>query len=185
LKTLMNLDILEHEVPVTEEQPEKSKRGLYKIKDNFMLFWFRFIYPNLSYIESGNEALAMKKIRQHPVDNHISFVYEDICMEEMWALNVADQWNFHFDKAGRWWNNNTEIDIVAIDSAGNDIIFGECKYWINKVGIDILLELEEKAKSVEWKQKNRRQWYVIFAINGFTDDLMKLSETRSDLLLWQ
>ena len=31
LKTLIDLDILEREVPVTEEAPEKSKRGLYKI----------------------------------------------------------------------------------------------------------------------------------------------------------
>jgi len=185
LKTLINLDILEREVPITEENPEKSKRGLYKIKDNFMLFWFKFLYPNLSYIESGNEELAMKKIHQHLVDSHISFVYEDVCIEEMWQLNIKDKWNFHFDKVGRWWNNNNEIDIVAIDSTGNDIIFGECKYWENKVGIDVLLALEEKAKSVEWKQKNRRQWYVLFGINGFTEDLKNLAEIRSDILLWQ
>ena len=73
LKTLISLDVLEREVPVTEENPEKSKRGLYKIKDNFILFWFRFIYPNLSYIESGNEELAMKKIRQNLTDRHVLF----------------------------------------------------------------------------------------------------------------
>ena len=38
LKTLMDLDILERRVPVTEENPEKSKRGLYKIKDNYLRF---------------------------------------------------------------------------------------------------------------------------------------------------
>lgn len=38
LKTLINLDILEREVPVTEDSPETSKKGLYKIKDNFMVF---------------------------------------------------------------------------------------------------------------------------------------------------
>lgn len=185
LRTLIDLDILEREVPITEENPEKSKRGLYKIKDNFMLFWFQFLYPNLSYIESGNEELAMKKIHQNLVDRHISFVYEDVCIEEMWQLNALDKWSFNFDKVGRWWNNNTEIDIVAIDSTGNDIIFGECKYWENKVGIDVLLALEEKAKSVEWNQKSHRQWYVLFSINGFTDDLKNLAETRNDILLWQ
>jgi len=89
---------------------------------------FQFIFPNLSYIESGNEKLAMKKIRQNLVDNHISYVYEDICREEMWQYNAEVKWDFHFDKIGRWWNKNTEIDIVAFDSTGNDIIFGECKY---------------------------------------------------------
>lgn len=64
LKTLINLDILEREVPVTEENPEKSKKGLYKIKDNFILFWFRFVFPNLNYIESGHVQLAMQRFGQ-------------------------------------------------------------------------------------------------------------------------
>lgn len=62
LKTLIDLDILEREVPITEDNPESCKRGLYKIRDNFMLFWFKFIFPNLNYIESGHTELAMKKI---------------------------------------------------------------------------------------------------------------------------
>ena len=185
LKTLIDLDILEREVPVTEDNPEKSKKGLYKIKDNFMLFWFRFIFPNLSYIESGNEELVMKKIRQNLVDNHISYAYEDICIEKMWQLNSGNQWNFHFDRVGRWWNGNTEIDIVAFDSAGNDIIFGECKFRENKSGVDVLTALEEKAKFVEWKTANRRNHFVIFSINGFTDELISLSKIRNDILLCQ
>ena len=44
LKTLIDLDILEREVPITEENPEKSKKGLYKIKDNYIRFWFAFVY---------------------------------------------------------------------------------------------------------------------------------------------
>lgn len=183
LKTLINLDILEREVPITEENPEKSKRGQYKIKDNFMLFWFKFIYPNLSYIESGNSDLAMKKIHQNLIDGHISYVYEDICIEEMWRLNKQNRWDFHFDKVGRWWNNTSEIDIVAIDSSGNDIIFGECKYWGNKVGIDVLNKLEEKAGYVEWKQNTRRQWFVLFSISEFTEELEKLAASRNDILL--
>lgn len=183
LNTLINLDILERVVPVTESNPEKSKRGLYKIKDNFLLFWFKFIFPNLSFIESGNEELAMKIIRKNLVDGHISFVYEDVCIEEMWRLNAEDIWYFHFDKVGRWWNGRTEIDIVALDSTGTNIIFGECKYLENKVGINVLTALEEKAKAVEWKRDRRKDHFVLFSINGFTDDLIKLAETREDLLL--
>ena len=55
----MDLDILERRVPVTEENPEKSKRGLYKIKDNYLRFWFAFIYPNMSFIESGHSGIAV------------------------------------------------------------------------------------------------------------------------------
>ena len=153
LKTLIDLDILEREVPITEENPEKSKNGLYKIKDNFILFWFRFIYPNLSFIESGHSDFVMKKIKNNFVDNHISYIYEDICIDKMWDLNLENKFNFIFDKVGRWWDSNTEIDIVAYDSKSDNIIFGECKYWENKVGINVLRELENKAKNVKWTKK--------------------------------
>ena len=78
LRTLIDLDILEREVPVTEEHPEKSKRGLYKIKDNYIRFWFAFVYPNLSFIESGNSEIVMNKIRKGLVSGHIALIYEDI-----------------------------------------------------------------------------------------------------------
>lgn len=183
LKTLIDLDLVEREVPVTEDSPEKSKRGLYKMKDNFMLFWFRFVFPNLSYIESGHTELAMKKIRANLVDGHIAYVYEDICIDKMWELNANDMWEFHFDKVGRWWNGNTEIDIVALDKEGGNIIFGECKYWTNRVGMDVLRNLEKKSEQVEWNRNSRKNYFILFSANGFTDELTELSREREDLIL--
>ncbi|MBD5547814.1 MAG: ATP-binding protein [Lachnospiraceae bacterium] len=183
LKTLMDLDILEREVPITEDNPESCKRGLYKIRDNFMLFWFKFIFPNLNYIESGHTELAMKKIQANLVDAHIAYVYEDVCMEKMWELNVGGTWDFHFDKVGRWWDNNTEIDIVALDKEGGNIIFGECKYRTGKVGVDVLRELEVKSEQVAWKKGIRQSYFILFSINGFTDELTEFSKTRTNLIL--
>lgn len=183
LKTLMDLDLVEREVPVTEVSPEKSKRGLYKIKDNFMLFWFRFVYPNLSFIESGNVDLAMRKIRESLTSGHISYVYEDVCIEKLWQLNAVDQWDFTFDRAGRWWDGNNEIDVVAFDSQSEDIIFGECKFWSGPVGLDVFAALQKKAQAVDWKRESRRDHYVLFSINGFSAELQALAQKRDDLLL--
>ena len=182
LKTLVDLDLLEREVPVTEENPEKSKRGLYKIKDNFMLFWFRFVYPNMGLIESGNEQAAMNRIRANLVDHHISYIYEDVCREKMWQLAAAGQWDFLFDKIGRWWGN-TEIDLIALDSQGANIIFGECKYWEGPVGVNVLNCLMEKTMVVEWKRNGRKEYFVLFSISGFTEELEKLAASRKDILL--
>lgn len=51
LGVLTDLDIIEREVPVTEDIPLKSKRGLYKIKDEFFQFWFRFVFPRRAELE--------------------------------------------------------------------------------------------------------------------------------------
>lgn len=98
-------------------------------------------------------------------------------------MNAEKAWAFTFDKAGRWWNSSTEIDVVAFDSTGHDIIFGECKYTEKKMDIDIFYALLEKAKEVPWKNDSRREWYVLFSINGFTDEMIKLAGSRKDILL--
>lgn len=184
LKTLIDLDILEREVPVTEENPEKSKKGLYRIKDNYIRFWFAFVYPNRSFIESGHSDIVLNKIRKSLVLNHTAFVYEDVCRERMWELNAEDAWPFNFSKLGRYWDSNTEIDIAALDPEGNNLILGECKYWQEPVGVSVLRDLEEKAKTVSWKRETRKTWFVLFGCNGFTEELRRIAETRDDLLLF-
>lgn len=183
LKTLIGLDILEREVPVTENDPEKSKKGLYKIKDNYLSFWFRFVYPYRSYIESGHTDLVMDRIRDNFIDNHVSYVYEDICRERIWELAVNVYPDMHISKVGRYWDRDTEIDIVALDPEGRDIIFGECKYWKGPVGLNILMELREKASHVQWNLGNRREHFMLFSINGFTDELKAYAEKEGDVSL--
>lgn len=183
LKTLMDLDIIEREVPVTEMNPEKSKKGLYRFRDNFLLFWFRFIYPNRGLIESGHGELVMDKIRSNLVDGHIAYVYENICREETWSLNGSELLGFTFDKVGRWWDGRNEIDVVALDCNGLDILFGECKYWESKVGMNILRQLEDKARFVEWKKDSRREHFILYSKSGFTEELQEYAATRKDIIL--
>ena len=183
LKTLIDLDILEREVPVTEENPEKSKKGLYKIKDNYLRFWFAFIYPNMSFIESGNSAIVLDKIRKSMVSGHTAFVYEDVCREQMWKLNANGAWPFHFSKLGRWWDSRNEIDIAATDPDGSNLILGECKFWQEPVGSNILYALEQKAAAVEWRKDKRHTWLILFSAAGFTDELKEIAKSRSDLIL--
>jgi len=51
LSVLIDLDLIEREIPVTEEKPYKSKKGLYRIKDEFINFWFRYVFPRRSLLE--------------------------------------------------------------------------------------------------------------------------------------
>lgn len=132
LQTLINLDILEREVPITESTPEKSKKGQYKIKDNFISFWFQFIYPNIAFLEMDNIDVVLNKIKLNFVDNHVSFVYEDICKQKMLSLSANGKLKSIYNKIGKWWNSNNEIDIVGLNEDEKSIIFGECKYYNDK-----------------------------------------------------
>ena len=186
LKTLVDLDILEREVPVTEEKPETCKLGHYRIKDNFLVFWFRFVFPYQSFIESGHSEIVSRRIRDDLIRNHTSFVYEDICREAIWDMISRGSFPALYNRVGRWWGNrDVEIDIVALDTlGGRDILFGECKlYETEPVGLEVLNALQKKAVSVNWGGADRRETYVLFSESGFTEELTEAAAKQGNVRL--
>ena len=183
LKVLIDLDLLEREVPVTELNPEKSKKGLYRIKDNFINFWFQFVYPNRSYIEMGHTDLVMARLEKNFVDNHVSFVYEQICQDKLWELSAEGKLPGVLERVGRWWDNTHEIDVAGISEADDLLVLGECKFWAGPVGINILAQLEQKAEFVDWHKDTRQTVYILFSINGFSEDLQAIASARHDVIL--
>ena len=183
LQTLISLDIIEREVPVTEERPDKSKKGLYRIKDNYILFWFKFIYPNISLIESGHGNAVLEQIRQNLVVNHTAHIYEDICQEKLRSINGSERLGCFYNRIGRWWDSKNEIDIVGINTVGNEIIFGECKFRQKKMDINVLKELMEKAATVTWKQNNRKEQYILFSMSGYTEELLQAAKEKKNIIL--
>lgn len=181
LKILIDLDILEREVPITENNPEKCKTSLYQIKDNFLRFWFRFVYPERARIELGQSDYVLERIKSHFVDNHVAHIYETVCRSELWKLNLDEK--LQFNKLGRWWNSNEEIDIVAYNSQGEEIIFAECKYRSKPMDTDVFYDLLRKKDFVPWRNDTRKETFVLFSINGFTGSLNNLAGKRNDLLL--
>ncbi|PWJ92141.1 hypothetical protein C7380_10924, partial [Oceanotoga teriensis] len=51
LNTLIELEIIEKEIPITEKI--NSRKSIYKLKDNMFKFYYRFIFTNFSLIEQG------------------------------------------------------------------------------------------------------------------------------------
>ena len=185
LQTLINLDILEREVPITEANIEKSKKGQYKIKDNFIAFWFQFIYPNKALLEMDKNDIVLKKIKSNFIDNHVSFIYEDICRQKMWSLVAEGRLKFQYNKIGRWWNNTAEIDIVGVNEEENSIICGECKYYTDskKMEAKIFYNLKEKAKMVDWKNDNRKEMFILFSASGYSEELKRIEKEDEKLIL--
>ena len=183
LKTLVDLDVLERQVPVTEGNPDKSKKALYGVKDNFLRFWFKFVLPNLSYLETGRTAAVEKRIRAHFIDAHVAYVYEDVCRERLWDMADEGLLEFIPDRIGRWWSGNDEIDVAGINESERSAAWGECKFWKDPVGANVLRTLEGKSARIPWKKGERSDTFVLFSVSGFTDELRAIADARHDVLL--
>ncbi len=53
LSTLRELRLIERDVPMTDPDPLRSRRGTYRIADRFLAFHFRHIQPHVSLIHAG------------------------------------------------------------------------------------------------------------------------------------
>lgn len=180
LGVLEDLKLITREVPVTEDNKSKSKKGIYKISDNFVKVWFQYIYPYKSNLEIGEYAEAIDKYRTgFPI--LISSTYEQVCPE---ILKENQKNIFSFDKIGRWWNNNNEIDIVGLNSERKQIIFCECK-WSNKdIGTNILNDLITKSKEVVWNNDDRKEHFALFSKCGYTEELLSTAKEMDNVYLF-
>lgn len=178
LSVLAELRIVEREVPVTEATPLKSKKGLYRISDEFCRFWFRFVLPRRSELELGRlDHITQESIEQLP--QFLGETYEKVAKETL----LADMDTFFpFTAIGRWWDRAEEIDVVAINSDLDAILFCEAKATEKKVGSDILESLREKARKVQWGSTGRKEYFCLFSRTGFTVDLLEKARNEGIVL---
>ena len=54
--------LVEKRVPCTESS--KSRKGIYKLTDNFFRFWFRYEFTNNAYYEMIGSDAASKEIME-------------------------------------------------------------------------------------------------------------------------
>jgi len=157
------------EVPITEKRPDRSKRGIYTIKDPLFRFWFRFLHRNYSYFEREMEEYVYDLVKRD-INPFLGRSFEDISREFLSDLNGKVKLPFRFQKIGRWWYRDSEIDLVALNEETTEIGFFEVKWGdLNlKDARDILKKLKEKSGSVEWHNEKRKEYFGIMAkkING-------------------
>lgn len=181
LDTLQQIHLVERLVPVTESQPQKSRRGIYRLKDHYLRFWFRHVHPNRSQLERGGAQIILANQVMPEIDHASSLTFEEVCQQFFWQAGLSGKLPFVPVKIGSWWNAKEKIDLVVLGE--KDAILVECK-WSNKpVGIDILSELERKTRLVKPELGDRRIHFAFCSRSGFTPQLIEEAKRRQDVAL--
>jgi hypothetical protein len=60
LHTLRELRIVARDIPLTDPDPLRSRRGTYRIEDRYLAFHFRHVQPNVSLIEAGRGTRVLE-----------------------------------------------------------------------------------------------------------------------------
>jgi AAA+ ATPase superfamily predicted ATPase len=160
LDTLQQLHLVDRLVPVTETQPQKSRRGIYRMKDHYLRFWFWYVHPNRSHLERGGAQTILENQVVSEIDHFASLTFEEVCQQFFCQSGLSGKLPFVPTNIGNWWNANEEIDLAVLGE--KDAILVECKWTSKPVGIDILAELERKEKIVRPELGDRRIHFAFF-----------------------
>ncbi|AZH25617.1 ATP-binding protein [Haloplanus aerogenes] len=168
LQTLRRLRLIQRDVPVTATG-KKSKRSRYRVADEFLRFWFRYVEPNRSSIEEAPDIVYDGTIAPD-LPTHVATTFEEVCQEAVWeAVRRGD---FEpYSEVGRWWYREDEIDIVGLAPNDDRILFAECKWTSEPVGTSLAENLRTKAGNVRWGPDDREEYFALFSKSGFVDGL--------------
>ena len=191
LKTLIDLGFVIKNVPITEKNPERSRKSLYYVSDNFIRFWFRYVYPFKGELELDNQQIVLDEMGKDFKQKFVAFAYESICRNIFAELCRKGQIDFAPSRIGSYWRNDnegdTEIDVAAVDNQHKRLFLGECKYHAKPVDVAVYSALQEKGQSKELTAafKGYKIVYGLFSKSGFTDRLVEMAAENSDLILIQ
>ena len=176
INILIKLDILKKNHPIIGISKKKS---FYKLKDFLFRFWYYFVQPNMTLINSRKVDKAYNEVIASYISNYMGEIFEEMCK----------QYLLYYDKTlpidildiGEWWghdkinNKEIQIDIVATSPKNNNsqdvsMIVGSCKWTNEKVGISELNLLKEYTSVMLQTLKNSKDikvYYYLFSKSGF------------------
>ena len=177
LKNLINLEIVEKVYSFSTNGRENVQKGVYRICDPMVYFYFRFIYPyqtNLSIMEP-DRYYDLFIAAGLPL--YVETVFRKICRQFLLHCDEQGRLPIRIDEEGEWVGKQGSIDIVAQSDTGETIL-GACS-WRNKQSredYDWLIACSRKARL-------NGDYFYMFSGAGFTDDLFELSEKDPHILL--
>lgn len=131
LDKLIRMDLVRKEAPINDEN-NRRKAG-YFISDNLSLFYYKYIFRNISRMGIMNQdAFYDRYIQEDFETKHVPHVFEEIGRQYLIRENIAGRMEETFFKIGKYYyddpvlKKNGEYDIVTQDDKG--YIFYEAKF---------------------------------------------------------
>ncbi|NCN23944.1 MAG: ATP-binding protein [Candidatus Pacebacteria bacterium] len=178
METLINLQFVKREVPVTEDKPHKSRKGLYILTESFVRFWFQYVYAFNSDLEIGNITQTKKRFAKH------SHVLEEVVFEQVSRDFILHNQKllFPLDSFGRYWDSQTEIDGLGFNHELKRAVFLEAKWSNSKMADTELTKLYAKAASLK-EFEEYEKYFVLSNKAGFHQKLIDRSKENNQLIL--
>ncbi|MEY8391878.1 DUF234 domain-containing protein [Lachnospiraceae bacterium 45-W7] len=178
LKNLMEFDVVEKVSSFETGGWENAQKGLYQIKDTFINFWFKFVYPHLSELYRTEPEAFYEKYIAGELERYLNRYFVSLCMEYLQYLDSSDKLPLKIHKMGTWIGKKGTIDIIAQNSVRENLI---C--LCNWSEPEMTFEMCQKLFASMEQAKVAANFYYLFTAKAFDEKLVKMVSKDSRILL--
>jgi len=145
LKNLERTEMIRSFVPF--DRSGNSKFRKYTLADEFLVFFFKYIEPNLRVIKESSSRRLFETLTQNSFDTWLGFAFERFCLNHAGLLALVMDFADDMLLASPYFKKNDErfqIDLVY-QRADRVITVCEIKHQNSKIGTHIIPEMQRKC----------------------------------------
>ena len=169
LKNLMSLDTVEKVSSFDTPGNENTMKGVYRISNPIVNFWYKFIYPHESYLE----LMSPEKFYDTFINDNIPDFLKDslplICKEYLNLLNKKHGLPIKVSKSGEWVGKAGTIHYIGRDAHGN-ILAAYCALGNDQMNYSEFEWFDYCLKEAKVKADD----IYLFSKRGFDEDLNEM-----------
>ena len=178
LKNLMELELVEKIFSYDTEGKANTQKGIYRIKNHFVHFYFTYLYPNLSSLEQLAPDQFYKRYIAPYFKSYVAEYFKTVCRQHVEKLDKWGRLPVEIDRMGEWVGKLGTIDVIAQSEEGVTLI-GICNWEKNIMSYadyEWLLFCAEKAKL-------RADYIYLFSVKHFDEKLNLEAKMKQNLKL--
>ena len=144
IQQLSELGYIARQFPLTAQKPN-PRQVRYVLQDPLLRFWFRFVFPNLSFIQQMGPRRSLRERIRPELDAYFGLCFERLCRQALPFLYEREGVSAAFE-VGEYWDKKLQIDVVGLrDDYWTDL--GECKWGTITSYKRLLEDLERKVRA--------------------------------------
>ncbi|MBQ8327315.1 MAG: ATP-binding protein [Lachnospiraceae bacterium] len=176
LKQLIELEVVEKVFSMETAGHENTQKGIYKISNPLVRFYYTYFYPN----ESVLGCISARQFFEEYISPYLREYAEEsfalACLQYMDEKNQENKLPERFGRMSQWVGKAGTISVMAVSDNDNYLI-AHCSYRYPKM----------KSQDYEWllylvtQARVEPKYYYLFAVTGFDETILEIARKEANI----